>query len=76
MVHLGCPQTHLRYLAEIRNVLALRTRPVYIHGRPRASIHEIMEFLGAVQVSRFQLQIGHSTLIWYNDCLAINQAIC
>jgi hypothetical protein len=71
MVHLGCPQTHQRYLAEIKNVLTLWTRPVYIHGRPRASVREIREFLGAVQVSRFELQIGDSTLVWYDDCLVI-----
>jgi hypothetical protein len=71
MVHLGCPQTHHRYLAEIKNILAIRVRPVYIHGTPRASIRQIKKFLGAVQLSQYELQVGDTTIVIYEDCLAI-----
>ena len=71
MIYMGCPPTYDRYLAEIKNVLRLRTRPVCIYGPPKATVGEIKRFLNANRVSRYVLQVGGSKLIWWDDGLEI-----
>ncbi len=40
-----CPPTKERYLAEIKNLLNFKTRPLCIVGTPRASVYQICSYL-------------------------------
>ena len=71
MIHLGCPPTQHRYLAEIKNVLKMRVRPVCIHGYPKASVGEIQGFLCATRLSRFELQVSDTLIVWREDYLEL-----
>jgi hypothetical protein len=71
MVHLGRPPTQHRYLAEIKNVLEMRVRPVSIHGYPKASVSEIQRFLGATRLSQFELQVRDTLIVWREDYLEL-----
>ncbi len=67
MIYFGLPPTRDRYLAEIKNVLGLRVRPVCICGPPKASVCEIERFLGATRMSEFELQVRDTVIVWRED---------
>jgi hypothetical protein len=73
MVSLQRPPTHLRYLAEINNVIGLRVRPVCIQGQPRATVDEIRAFLGAQQLSYHELYVRGSLIVVWDDCIIIKK---
>ena len=76
MVHLASPPTHHRYLAEIKNLMAIRSRPISIHGRPRASLEQIRAFLGAQRLTEWEIYVPeHATLVvMYDDSITLKWA--
>ena len=57
MVNLTLPPTHHRYLAEIKNLLRMRSRPIFITGPPRATLEQVRLFLGARRLSYCELWV-------------------
>ncbi len=73
MVVLQAPVTRSRYLAEIKNLLGMHCRPIYINGPPRATMEQMHDYLGGRRLSEWELYLpAHRTLITvWDDYIAL-----
>ena len=71
MVDLQTPLTHRRYLAELNNLIQIRARPVYMNGRPLATMDQIHDFIGGMLISHNELRLGSTVIVINNDYTAL-----
>lgn len=71
MIYFQQPPSRDRFVAEVRNILRFRTRPVCILGKPRASAKELCLALGGERLSRGSFWSGGSLVIVEDDCTVI-----
>jgi hypothetical protein len=74
MLIFSCPPTKERYLAEIKNLLKFKTRPICIMGKPRANINQIYLYLNSSFVFRNHCYIDSSEIIVLQNKLYILNA--
>lgn len=71
MFYFDLPPTHDRYIAEVKNLLNMRCRPLCILGQPRASLRELRRALGGWKYASNALVIGESVVALSNEYTVI-----
>jgi hypothetical protein len=63
MIFLSLPPTRERYVAEVRNLLTFRCRPICMVGPPRARLWELREALRGLALSKIAFRVGSSVVV-------------
>lgn len=71
MLFFDAPLTHHRYLAEVKNLLYFKSRPLCIVGKPRATMNEIARHVNATCVINNVCFTNNTTLILTRHSLLI-----
>jgi len=71
MLFFDLPLTRDRYVAEVRNFLCVRCRPLCIVGAPRASLRELRVELGGERLSRNSFRVGGSVVVVHKHCTIV-----
>ena len=62
MLYFDMPPTKERYVAEIKNLLAINTRPLCIAGRPRVYIWELRQLLRGKRKCNKSFVVGSNVI--------------
>jgi len=71
MLFLCLPPTCDRYVAEIRNLLNLRCRPLCVVGRPRATTSELRKALGGEKLGKRSFCVRNCIITLTSSCTVL-----
>lgn len=73
MLYFSLPPSRERYLAEIKNLLNVRTRPLCIMGVPRVSFDSLIRHFKSNMITNNTFYVDDNLITYCNDCLIISQ---